>query len=332
MALALHVAFDVSLEDLLEAPRRLRARRVAPLSFFGAETSEPSVIGWMPAAAVCFRDPDGHQLEYLTMLADAPSPTGAWCPGRSGRGATGARGRKPAQRPARWSRGDRRAGRWLQQVGAVAAPVRDQLEREPGRRRVDQVVEGVDRGRPGAALQPSRAGTPEDLGPVTRKPPLSRAGQGPSHVARPSPHPDPAGRRAGLRHRRSRGRHGGQRAARAHPRGAGRRGGLAAGRPATRRSRPPARPPRRRAHAREAPRERIRWRRSVAVGAPAGGRLLRGVRLPAESESFVTWDPVKRRSPNRAWRRWGTDRLVRLLLTVAREYACESASAADGGQ
>ena len=53
----------------------------------------------------------------------------------------------------------------------------------------------------------------------------------------------------------------------------------------------------------------------------AGGRLLRGVRLPAESESFVTWDPVKRRSPNRAWRRWGTDRLVRLLLTVAREYA-----------
>ena len=74
MALALHVAFDVSLEDLLEAPRRLRARRVAPLSFFGAETSEPSVIGWMPAAAVYFHDPDGHQLEYLTMLTDAPEP------------------------------------------------------------------------------------------------------------------------------------------------------------------------------------------------------------------------------------------------------------------
>lgn len=31
---------------------------------------EPNVIGWMPAAAVYFRDPDGHMLEYLTMLDD----------------------------------------------------------------------------------------------------------------------------------------------------------------------------------------------------------------------------------------------------------------------
>jgi murein endopeptidase len=50
------------------------------------------------------------------------------------------------------------------------------------------------------------------------------------------------------------------------------------------------------------------------------GRLLRGVRLPAERPSFFTWDPVRRRSPNRAWRRWGTDRLVRILLDVARDY------------
>jgi hypothetical protein len=66
--------------------------------------------------------------------------------------------------------------------------------------------------------------------------------------------------------------------------------------------------------------ERIRWRRSIAVGDPAAGRLVRGVRLPSEGEHFFTWDPVKRRSPNRDWRRWGTDRLVRLLLQVAREY------------
>jgi murein endopeptidase len=70
----------------------------------------------------------------------------------------------------------------------------------------------------------------------------------------------------------------------------------------------------------ETPRERIRWRRSVAVGDPAAGRLVRGVRLPSSGEHFFTWDPVKRRSPNRHWRRWGTDRLVRLLLLVAREY------------
>jgi murein endopeptidase len=70
----------------------------------------------------------------------------------------------------------------------------------------------------------------------------------------------------------------------------------------------------------ERPRERIRWRRSVAVGDPAAGRLIRGVRLPSEGEHFFTWDPVKRRSPNRDWRRWGTDRLVRLVLQVAHEY------------
>jgi lactoylglutathione lyase len=72
MGLSLHVAFDVALDDLLTAPERLRERGVTPLSFFGQETSEPSVIGWMPAAAVYFRDPDGHQLEYLTMLDEEP--------------------------------------------------------------------------------------------------------------------------------------------------------------------------------------------------------------------------------------------------------------------
>jgi lactoylglutathione lyase len=31
---------------------------------------EPSVIGWMPAAAIYFKDPDGNLIEYLTMLDD----------------------------------------------------------------------------------------------------------------------------------------------------------------------------------------------------------------------------------------------------------------------
>jgi Penicillin-insensitive murein endopeptidase len=67
-------------------------------------------------------------------------------------------------------------------------------------------------------------------------------------------------------------------------------------------------------------RPEIRWRRSVAVGSPTAGRLIRGVRLPARGAGFATWDPNLRRSPNRAWRRWGTDRVVRLLLAVARGY------------
>ena len=68
------------------------------------------------------------------------------------------------------------------------------------------------------------------------------------------------------------------------------------------------------------PAPRIRWRHSVVVGSPAGGRLVRGVRLPAAGRSFYTWDPVRRRSPNRSWRRFGTDRLVRVLLRVAARY------------
>ena len=74
IGLSLHVAFDVSLDDVLDAPARLRAEGVTPLSFFGDETDEPSVIGWMPAASLFFRDPDGHLLEYLTMLEEGPRP------------------------------------------------------------------------------------------------------------------------------------------------------------------------------------------------------------------------------------------------------------------
>jgi lactoylglutathione lyase len=74
MGLVLHVAFRASLDDVLEACDRLRSRGVMPLSFFETETTEPSVLGWMPAAAVYFRDPDGHLLEYLAMLDDEPRP------------------------------------------------------------------------------------------------------------------------------------------------------------------------------------------------------------------------------------------------------------------
>ena len=67
--------------------------------------------------------------------------------------------------------------------------------------------------------------------------------------------------------------------------------------------------------------EAVRWRRSRAVGLPHDGRLRRGVRLPAEGATYFTWDPIRERAPNRRWRRWGTDRLVRTTLRVARRYA-----------
>jgi lactoylglutathione lyase len=73
-SMTLHIAFDVALEDVVAAPERLRAQGVTPLSFFGAETDQPDVLAWMPAAAVYFEDPDGHLLEYLAMLEEEPRP------------------------------------------------------------------------------------------------------------------------------------------------------------------------------------------------------------------------------------------------------------------
>jgi lactoylglutathione lyase len=74
VGLSLHIALKASLEGVLGACDALRSIDVTPLSFFGTQTTEPSVIGWMPAAAVYFRDPDGHLIEYLAMLDEPPRP------------------------------------------------------------------------------------------------------------------------------------------------------------------------------------------------------------------------------------------------------------------
>jgi len=64
----------------------------------------------------------------------------------------------------------------------------------------------------------------------------------------------------------------------------------------------------------------IAWRPSRAVGKPFAGRLVRGVQLPAEGRDFWTYDWGTHLTPNRPWRRWGTDRLVATLLRVVGEY------------
>jgi murein endopeptidase len=68
---------------------------------------------------------------------------------------------------------------------------------------------------------------------------------------------------------------------------------------------------------------RIRWQRSKAVGEPWSGRLVRGVKLPPEGRLFFTWDPVRNASPNRAYRRFATSRLLRMTLGVLRSHAAE---------
>jgi murein endopeptidase len=64
----------------------------------------------------------------------------------------------------------------------------------------------------------------------------------------------------------------------------------------------------------------IAWRESQALGRPYAGRLAHGVRLPAAGRDFWTYDWGLRTSPNRAWRRSGTDGLVRTVLRVVAEH------------
>lgn len=66
--------------------------------------------------------------------------------------------------------------------------------------------------------------------------------------------------------------------------------------------------------------EMVVWRRSKAVGKPWRGRLVRGVKLPSYGPDWFTYDWVTRSVPNRSWRRYGHDRLIRTLLRVLREY------------
>jgi len=66
--------------------------------------------------------------------------------------------------------------------------------------------------------------------------------------------------------------------------------------------------------------QRVDWHDSVSVGEPSSGSLVRGARLPAEGRAYFTWDPILKRQPNRDWRRWGGDDLVRTTLRVLRAY------------
>lgn len=67
-----HIAFRVSLSELLSAGERLNAAGIETQNFGREKTTEPSVIGWMPSAQLYFRDPDGHVLELIALLDDAP--------------------------------------------------------------------------------------------------------------------------------------------------------------------------------------------------------------------------------------------------------------------
>jgi lactoylglutathione lyase len=74
MSISLHVAFQVAISDLHEAPGRLQRAGIQARDFAGLPTEELGVLAWMPAASIYFRDPDNNLLEFIAMLPDPPRP------------------------------------------------------------------------------------------------------------------------------------------------------------------------------------------------------------------------------------------------------------------
>jgi lactoylglutathione lyase len=70
-----HVAFAVSFDQLLRVIKKLNECGIETLGFGGHQTHEPTVIGWMPSAQIYYRDPDGHMLEFISILPDLPDPS-----------------------------------------------------------------------------------------------------------------------------------------------------------------------------------------------------------------------------------------------------------------
>ena len=68
----LHFAFRVTKEAILRSCDTLKSAKIAPLGFNGETIAEPVVIGWMPAASIYFKDPDGHSIEMLHFLDEVP--------------------------------------------------------------------------------------------------------------------------------------------------------------------------------------------------------------------------------------------------------------------
>ena len=75
LRMRLHIAFQVELPQVFASVHALRAAGLTPLDQGGGRPiEEPQVLCWMPAASVYFDDPDGHSLEFICMLDEAPRP------------------------------------------------------------------------------------------------------------------------------------------------------------------------------------------------------------------------------------------------------------------
>jgi catechol 2,3-dioxygenase-like lactoylglutathione lyase family enzyme len=69
-----HYAFETSMDKMKGIVPWLKERGIQVRNFLNDGTEEPFVFGWMPAVSIYFSDPDGHSLEFISVLPDKPQP------------------------------------------------------------------------------------------------------------------------------------------------------------------------------------------------------------------------------------------------------------------
>jgi len=70
-----HFAFRCDVDDVLnKSVDFLKARNLQPYNFLKDGNEKPMVFAWMPALAIYFKDPDGHDLEFIAILEGESRP------------------------------------------------------------------------------------------------------------------------------------------------------------------------------------------------------------------------------------------------------------------
>ncbi|WP_336689935.1 MULTISPECIES: VOC family protein [unclassified Chryseobacterium] len=70
-----HFAFTADKEDILNySVEFLKNKNLKPYNFLKDGIEKPMVFAWMPALAIYFNDPDGNQLEFISILEGDGKP------------------------------------------------------------------------------------------------------------------------------------------------------------------------------------------------------------------------------------------------------------------